>query len=83
MRNDQPPALLGGFADPDPGRAFVRRLVDEELAELAASETNTKLGRLAESEMRTREAWRGPGRWSLIVAALALVVSVWAIVRTL
>lgn len=64
----------------NPGRKLVVQMVDEELAELAAHKPKTMLGQLAVSEMRRREAWRGPARWSLIVAAIALVVSIVSIV---
>jgi hypothetical protein len=65
----------------DPGRRHIRRMPDDELAELARSPAS-KLGQLAASEMRSRESWRGPGRWSLIVASLALLASLAAITRT-
>ena len=67
----------------NPGRWTIRRMVDEELADLIASEPGSKLGALAASEMRTREAWRGPARWSLIIAVLAFALSIAAFIRTL
>lgn len=67
----------------NPGRWTIRRMVDEELADLIASEPGSKLGTLAASELRTREAWRGPARWSLIIAALAFAVSLVAFIRTI
>lgn len=64
-----------------PSRALVRAFVDEELAEIIAGEPGSKLGTLAASELRSREAWRGPARWSLIIAALAFAVSLAAFIR--
>jgi len=62
------------FLEPD--GAFLREFVDEDLAELTSRGTNTKLGQLAASEMRRREAWRTPARWTLVVSAVALVISI-------
>jgi hypothetical protein len=67
----------------DPGRSHIRRMHDDELAELLARNPHDKLGQLAASEMRSRESWRGPGKWSLIIAGLALLVSVGALFRTI
>jgi len=67
----------------DPGRNQVRHMHDDELAELLARNPHDKLGQLAASEMRSRESWRGPGKWSLIIAGLALLVSVGALFRTI
>lgn len=67
----------------DPGRNQVRQMHDDELAELLARNPHDKLGQLAASEMRSRESWRGPGKWSLIIAGLALLVSVGALFRTI
>ena len=67
----------------DPGRKHVRRLDDDELAEVLAREPDSKLGRLAASELRSRESWRGPRKWSLVISGLAFVLSMLAFVRTL
>lgn len=67
----------------DPGRNQVRQMHDDELAELLARNPYDKLGQLAASEMRSRESWRAPGKWSLIIAGLALLVSVGALFRTI
>ena len=89
VRGDAMVASLGGTpVDPsldhilDPGRGQVRTMHDDELAETIGREPNSKLGRLAESEMRSRESWRSPAKWSLIVAGLALLVSFAALFRT-
>lgn len=66
----------------DPGRRQVRPMHDDELAAIIAREPSSKLGKLAESEMRLRESWRGPAKWSLIVAGLAFVLSIAAFIRT-
>lgn len=66
-----------------PGKGEIVRMVDEELADLVSRQPRGKLGELAASEMRRREAWRGPARWSLIIAALAFIVSAAAFFRTL
>ncbi|MFC4593506.1 hypothetical protein [Sphingobium tyrosinilyticum] len=55
---------------------------DEELAELIARNPDTATARLAASEIRRREAWRTPARFSLVVAILALIVSAVALGRT-
>lgn len=64
-----------------PGRKAIRLMVDDELAEVIAKKPGSKLAKLAESELRIREAWRGPARWSLVIAALAFVVSLAAFIR--
>ena len=66
----------------DPGRSQVKRMHDDELADILARNPSSKLARLAESEMRSRESWRGPSKWSLIVAGLAFLISAAAFVRT-
>jgi len=66
-----------------PSRAIIATFTDEELAELQAREPNSREGHLAASIMRSRESWRTPGRWSLIVAALSLIIAISAFVRTL
>ncbi len=67
----------------DPGRNQVRQRRDDELAELLARNPHDKLGQLAASEMRSRESWRGPRKWSLIIAGLALLVSIGALFHTI
>lgn len=56
---------------------------DEDLAELIARNRPTGETELARSEMRTRESWRTPARWSFIVACLALAVSIVAVLISL
>ncbi|MGE3744982.1 MAG: hypothetical protein AB7G25_04560 [Sphingomonadaceae bacterium] len=66
-----------------PPRRVLATFTDEELAELQAREPHSREGHLAASIMRSRESWRTPGRWSLIVAGMSLVVAISALVRTL
>lgn len=70
------PEILG------PTMSEVARLSDEDIAELL-SRKDGKLRQMANSVQRTREAWRGPARWSLIVAALSFAVALAAFGRTL
>jgi hypothetical protein len=67
----------------DPGLQEVRRLTDNELAEIIARECASKLGLLAARVQRERESWRTPARWSLVVALCSLAIAVSAFVRTL
>lgn len=48
---------------------------EDELAELVARDANDKLGLLAASEIRSRESWRGPGKWLMMAAGLAFADS--------
>ncbi len=52
---------------------------DEELAELIAMNRLDADTELARSELRIRESWRTPARWSLVIAAFALLVSLAAL----
>ena len=67
----------------DPGLKQVKRLTDDELAEVIGREPGSKLGRLAESVLRGRESWRTPAKWALIVSLLSFAVAAWALFRTL
>lgn len=67
----------------DPGRAQVRAMHDDELATIMSREPSSKLGRLAASELRSRESWRGPAKWSLIISGLAFALSIIAFFRTI
>jgi hypothetical protein len=58
-------------------------LSDEELAEIIGREPQSKLGRLAESVLRSRESWRTPAKWALVVSVFSLCVAIWAFLRTL
>lgn len=60
-----------------------RNWPDDELAELIARNPDTAPARLAASEVRRREAWQTPARWSLLVSILALGISAIALARTL
>jgi hypothetical protein len=55
---------------------------DEDLADLIARNPDTAHARLAASEVRRREAWQTPARWSLLVSIAALLVSIVALART-
>lgn len=59
-----------------------RDWTDAELAELIARNPESAPARLAASEIRRREAWQTPARWSLMVSALALLLSAVALART-
>ena len=63
-----------------PDRRLVRRMVDEELAELA-SRPASRLTKLAESELRSREGWRTPARWSMLIALAALALGIFNLFR--
>jgi hypothetical protein len=76
-----PPAFEAKLADPD--RRRLKRLSDEELAELIAREPESKLGRLAESVMRSRDSWRTPARGALVVSFCSFAVAALALIRTL
>ncbi|HET9334864.1 MAG TPA: hypothetical protein VFO12_00490 [Sphingomicrobium sp.] len=65
----------------DPPLRF-REWTDAELAELIARNPDTAPARLAASEVRRREAWQTPARWSLLVSVLALLMSAVALART-
>lgn len=67
----------------DPGLATVRKFTDDELAETIAREPNSKLGLLSASVLRSRESWRTPAKWALIVSLASFGLSFWAICRTL
>lgn len=67
----------------NPGLKQIRRLSDEELAEIIAREPSSYLGALAVSVQRGRESWRTPARPALIVSLLSLAVAVLALARTL
>jgi hypothetical protein len=66
----------------DPGMREIRSLSNEDLAEIIAREPQTKLGRLADSVQRSRESWRTPAKWALIVALCSLIVALYALYRT-
>ena len=48
---------------------------DGELAAFIARGTKSGNAKLAEAEMRRRESWQTPARWSLVVSCFALLVS--------
>ena len=52
---------------------------DEELAELIALNRPDAETELARSELRIRESWRTPARWSLVISAIALLISLAAL----
>jgi hypothetical protein len=69
-----------------PSYRHIRNWDLEELhRRLATNELHSAERRMAESQVRIREAWRTPARWSLIlsiaafaVSAIALIVSIWS-----
>ena len=65
------------------GRKTVQRMTDEDLAEVLARQPKSKLGQLAASEQRSRESWRGPARWAILISALSFMVALAAFIRTL
>ncbi len=65
----------------DPPLEF-KKWTDQELAELIARNPETAPARLAASEVRSREAWQTPARWSLLVSILAVLMSAVALIRT-
>jgi len=67
----------------EPGRRQLQRETDEDLLELIGARPNSREGQIAASIMRTREAWRTPARWSVIISLLAFGLSVAAFVRTM
>ena len=66
----------------DPSVRF-KESIDEELHELIARNPDSAAARMAASEVRRREAWQTPARWSLMVSIAALVLSIFALIRTL
>jgi hypothetical protein len=66
----------------DPGLKQIRRLTDEEIAQVIAREPNSEMGHLAARVMRERESWRTPARWALLVSLLSFALALIAFVRT-
>ena len=64
-------------------RKLIAKHSDEDIAEMIANRPTSREAELGRSIMRVREGWRMPARWSLIVAGLALILSVAAFIRTL
>jgi hypothetical protein len=56
---------------------------DEELHELASRDPTSSHGLMAQSELRARERWSGPAKWSLIISAVAVGISALVFLRTL
>jgi hypothetical protein len=56
---------------------------DEDLAELVSRGGQNANTRLAEIEIRRRESWQTPARWSLVMAGLSLLVSIIALAVSL
>jgi hypothetical protein len=76
----------GADAPPKPPREPVTRrqincFTDEDLAELISREPDSAWGQLALSVLRVRESWRTPARWALVISAIALAVSLLALIR--
>ena len=67
----------------NPQRRHLAKMPDEELAELLATESSASyLHHLAASILRSRESWRTPARWALILSGLSFLVSLVAIWRS-
>ncbi len=67
-----------------PQRRHLVKMADEQLAELLATEPNTSyLHHLAASILRSRESWRTPARWALMLSGLSFVVSIIALWRSI
>ncbi len=56
-----------------------RLWTDEDLAELVSRDRKNANHRLAEIEIRRRESWQTPARWSLVVSTAAFLVSLAAL----
>lgn len=67
----------------NPQRRHLAKMSDEELAELLATEASSSyLHHLAASILRSRESWRTPARWALVLSALSCLISVVALWRS-
>lgn len=65
-----------------PGRSGLRKMSPEELAEYKAGwRPETQQWLLADAEQRRREGWSGPVVLSLLLSAIALAVSIFALLR--
>lgn len=63
-----------------PRRRDLAELSDEELAEILATESpKSYLHPLAASILRSRESWRGPARWALILSFFSFAVAATAL----
>lgn len=84
-------AWLGSLAEEDRDEVAPERRdywnfriwTDQDLAEFVSREKQDANTYLAEIEIRRRESWQTPARWSLGVSVLALLVSLGALVITL
>lgn len=65
----------------NPTRSHLSKLSDDDLAELISTEPTTRVGRLADSILRTRDNWRSPAKWSLGVSIISLLIAVAAFVQ--
>lgn len=68
-------------ADPylRPTKKMIGAFDDENLHELIAARPTTREAEIARGLIREREAWRTPARWSMVIAAVSLVISIAAI----
>lgn len=71
------------FGEPDPyerpSRKMINAFDDEDLHELIAARPSTREAGIARSILHSREAWRTPARWSMIISAVSLAISIAAI----
>jgi hypothetical protein len=56
--------------------ANARRLSDYHLHSALFQNKAPVAQSILQSELKRREAWRGPAKWSMIIAVLALIISV-------
>jgi len=56
---------------------------DDELHELISRDPATRDALMAQAEVRRRERWDGPVRWSLAVSIGAVLISAIALIRSL
>jgi hypothetical protein len=66
----------------DPGYKHIRRMTDDELAELMSREPGSKQGLIAASVLRGRESWKTPAKWALVVSILSFGLACAALARS-
>lgn len=67
-----------------PQRRHLVKMSDEELAELMGAEpSGSYLHHLAASVLSSRDSWRTPARWALILSAISIFVSIIALWHSL
>lgn len=66
----------------NPRWRHIAKLTDDELADILADSPTSRKGIIAASVLRSRESWRTPARWALIVAGLSFALAVASLLRT-